>query len=248
MEEIIEEDEVKSKDSIKTVPTMNSVIEMSSKSRTLFSLSLFVINIISFLTGLYILYHNDYYLNPEYKFVNQISLYIFIIIYTLGMISALIFSFLFALIMKIIYYYKNNIKKSLNISNNNNSNLELIPNEEGHSPITSFIMKNKQNKIALIPFTLSYFIAFSIGIYLTALPYAFLLIYNLLQNDVLCTIFSFKLLYLFMVINLCAGLINFFVLIYLVFVKTRGNIRKMDYNIDNNNIENIRNEIRNAMK
>jgi H+/Cl- antiporter ClcA len=248
MEEIIEEDDVKSKDSIKTVPSVNSVIEMSSKSRTLFSLSLFVINIISFITGLYILYHNDYYLNPEYKFVNHISLYIFIIIYILGMISALIFSFLFALIMKIIYYYKNNIKKSLNISNNNNSNLELIPNEEGHSPITSFIMKNKQNKIALIPFTLSYFIAFSIGIYLTAFPYAFLLIYNLLQNDVLCTIFSFKLLYLFMVINLCAGLINFFVLIYLVFVKTRGNIRKMDYNIDNNNIENIRNEIRNAMK
>ena len=250
MEEIIEEDDEKSKDSNKTPPSLNSVIEMSSKSRTLFSVSLFVINIISFIIGVYILYHNDYYLNPEYKFVNQISLYIFIIIYTLGMISALIFSFLFALIMKIIYYYKNNNKRFLNISNNNNnnSNLELIANEEDHSQISSFIIKNKQNKIALIPFTLSYFIAFTIGIYLTALPYAFLLIYNLLQNDVLCTVFSFKLLYLFMLINLCAGLINFFVLIYLVFVKTRGNIRKMDYNIDNNNIENIRNEIRNAMK
>ena len=47
MEEIIEEDDEKSKDSNKTPPSLNSVIEMSSKSRTLFSVSLFVINIIS---------------------------------------------------------------------------------------------------------------------------------------------------------------------------------------------------------
>ena len=247
MKEILEEDEKSKKTDI---PSLNSVIEMSSKNRSLISLTLFSINIISFIFGVYILYHNDYYLNPEYKFVNQISLYVFIIIYTLGMLSALIFSFLFALIMKIIIHYKNNNKKSMNF-NNNNSNLELISNEEVHSsvhtPISSFILNNKQNEIALIPFTLSHFIVFTIGIYLIALPYAFLLITYLFQNEFFCKVFSFILLYLFVLINLCAGLINAIVLIYLVFVKKRGNIRKMEYNIDNKNIENIRNEIRNAM-
>ena len=248
MKEILEEDEKSKKTDI---PSLNSVIEMSSKNRSLISLTLFSINIISFIFGVYILYHNDYYLNPEYKFVNQISLYVFIIIYTLGMLSALIFSFLFALIMKIIIHYKNNNKKSMNF-NNNNSNLELISNEEVHSsvhtPISSFILNNKQNEIALIPFTLSHFIVFTIGIYLIALPYAFLLITYLFQNEFFCKVFSFILLYLFVLINLCAGLINAIVLIYLVFVKKRGNIRKMEYNIDNKNIENIRNEIRNAMQ
>ena len=248
MKEIIEEEDENSKNT--DIPSLNSLIEMSNKNRSLFSKTLFSINIISFIFGVYILYHNDYYLNPEYKFVNQISLYVFIIIYTLGMLSALILSFLFALIMKIIIHYKNNNKKSMNF-NNNNSNLELIANEElrssVHTPISSFIINNKQNEIALIPFTLSYFIAFTIGIYLIALPYSFLLISYLFQNEFLCKVFSFILLYLFMLINLFAGLINAVVLIYLVFVKKRGNIRKMDYNIDNKNIENIRNEIRNAM-
>ena len=247
MKEILEEDEKSKKTDI---PSLNSVIEMSRKNRSLISLTLFSINIISFIFGVYILYHNDYYLNPEYKFVNQISLYVFIIIYTLGMLSALIFSFLFALIMKIIIHYKNKNKKSMNF-NNNNSNLELISNEEVRSsvlsPISSFILNNKQNEIALIPFTLSHFIVFTIGIYLIALPYAFLLITYLFQNEFFCKVFSFILLYLFVLINLCAGLINAIVLIYLVFVKKRGNIRKMEYNIDNKNIENIRNEIRNAM-
>ena len=107
MKEIIEEEDDKSKNTDKSHPSLNSVIEISYKNRTLFSISIFIINIISFIFGVYILYHNDYYLNPEYKFVNHISLYIFIIIYTLGTIFALILSFLFALIMKLIQHYKN---------------------------------------------------------------------------------------------------------------------------------------------
>ena len=247
MKEIIEEEDEKSKNT--DIPSLNSVIEMNSKNRSLFSITLFSINVISFIFGVYILYHNDYYLNPEYKFVNQISLYIFIIIYTLGMLSSLILSFLFALIMKLIQHYKNKNKKYTNNNiNNNNSNIDLIPNEEVHSQISSFIINNKQNEIALIPFTLSYFIAFTIAIYLIALPYSLLLIFNLFYNEFLGKVFSFILLYLFVFINFCAGLINVIVLFYLVFVKKRGNIRKIDYNINNNNIESIRNEIRNAMK
>ena len=51
-----------------------------------------------------------------------------------------------------------------------------------------------------------------------------------------------------MIANLFAGLIMVLLLFYIVFGKKRINVRKKPYNIDNSNLENIRNEIRNAMK
>lgn len=243
MEEIIEEDE-KSKNSHGTKLTLDSVQEISKKNRTILSISLIIINIISFILGIYILYYNDYYLNPDFNFSNRISLYIFIIIYTLGMIFALIISFLFGLIVKFIYQYKNNN----NLEDiNNKSNEDLIKNKQEHGRISIFILNNKENDIALIPFSLSYFIVFTIGIYFIALPYAFILIIKLLQNDSLSKFYSFFLLYLFIFINLFAGLVIVLVLFYIVFMKKRENIRKREFTIDNSNIENIRNEIKNAM-
>lgn len=107
MEEILEEDD-KSKNTDKSKPSLDSIQELSYKKRKLFSLSLIILNIISFILGIYILYYKDYYLNPDFKFSNQTSLYIFIILYTSGMLTALFISFLFALIMKLIQNYTNN--------------------------------------------------------------------------------------------------------------------------------------------
>jgi hypothetical protein len=244
MEELLE-DEAKSKNTSKSKPSLDSIEEMSSKNRTFFRLTLITINIISFIIGIYILYNNNYYLNPDFKFSNYISLYFFIILYSFGMLSALILSFLFSLVLKIIYHYKNNNSKDNNI---NSSKIDLMENEQDHSQISIFILNDKQNEVALIPSTLSYFIITTIGLYFIALPFAFILMIKLFQNEFLRKIFSFLLLYIFMIINLIAGLIMVLVLFYMVFIKKRGNIRKLDYNIDNNIIENIRNEVRNAMK
>ena len=124
----------------------------------------------------------------------------------------------------------------------------MINSENEHTRLSIFVLNNKQNEIALIPFTFSYFIIFTIAIYFIALPYAFILLIKLFQNDFLCKVFSFFLLYLFLIINLFAGLIMVLVLFYIVFVKKRGNVRKQEYNIDNSNLDNIKNEIRNAMQ
>lgn len=245
MAEMVEEDN-KSKNTFKSKLSLDSVQEISRKNRALFSLSLILLNIISFILGIYILYNNDYYLNKEFKFSNQISLFIFIIIYTFGMLLALIISFIFALIIKVIYYYKN--KNNYPSETNDKSNCDLSSNEHENGRLSIFILSNKKNDVALIPFALSYFIIFTIGIYFIALPYALILIIKLFQNDYLSKVFSFFLLYLFMLVNFLAGLIMVMLLFYIVFMKKRENIRKPEYNIDNENINNIRNEIRNAMK
>ena len=248
MAEIIEEDE-KSKNTFKSKLSLDSVEEISNRTRSLLSLSLIIINLISIIIGIFILYNNNYYLNPDFKFSNQISLFIFIIIYTFGILFALIMSFLFSLIMKIIYYYKNSNNPVINNNDNdnNNNNNNLVDNEKKLGRISIFILNNQRNEIALIPFTLSYFIIFIICIYFIAFPYAIILMIKLLQNNFLRKVFSFILLYLFILINLLAGLIMDLALFYIVFVKKRGNIRKQEFNIDNSNIENIRNEIRIAM-
>ena len=239
------QDDNNSKYTNKSKPSFDSVQEMSSKNRALISLTLIIINIITFILGIYIIYNSDYYLNPDFKFSNRISLYIFIIIYASGMLSALIISFLFSLLVKLINKYSNN---NDSLDNNEKAKLDLINNENEHTRLSFFILNNKHNEIALIPFTLSYFIIFTIGIYFIGLPYSFILIIKLFQNDFLCKIFSFFLLYLFLMINLFACLMMVLVLFFIVFVNKRGNVRKAEYNIDNSNLDNIKSEIRNAMK
>ena len=112
MTEILEED-LKSKNSHKSKPSFDSVQEISSKNRYILSFSLIIINIFTFILGIYILYNNNYYLNPDYKFSNHISLYVFIIMYSSGMLSALIISFLFSLLLIMRLYINSKINISI---------------------------------------------------------------------------------------------------------------------------------------
>ena len=227
-------------------PSFDSIQEMSYRKEYYFRYSLIIINILSLITGIYILYNREFYLSKDYKFSNYNSLYIFIIAYTLGMISALILSFFIALIAKLIYFFKN---KKQNNPENDIPNINLFNNEEGpHSRISLFILDNRPNEVAIIPFTLSYFIALTIGLYFIALPYSFCLIINLLKNQFYSKFVTFFWLYFFLLINLIAGSIMIIVLFYMVFKKRSGSVRKMDYPVDNNNIENIREEVREAIK
>ena len=227
-------------------PSFDSIQEMSYRKEYYFRYSLIIINILSLITGIYILYNREFYLSKDYKFSNYNSLYIFIIAYTLGMISALILSFFIALIAKLIYFFKN---KKQNNPENDIPNRNLFNNEEGpHSRISLFILDNRPNEVAIIPFTLSYFIALTIGLYFIALPYSFCLIINLLKNQFYSKFVTFFWLYFFLLINLIAGSIMIIVLFYMVFKKRSGSVRKLEYPVDNNNIENIREEVREAIK
>lgn len=228
--------------------SLDSIQEISYRKEVYIRFSLILINIASLIIGIYILKNSEYFLNPDYKFTNYRSLYFFIITYSLGMISALFLSFLIALIVKLINFLKN---KKENIDNSTvaeSTDKNLINLEQEHTRISVFILNNKQNEIALIPFTLSYFIAITIGLYFIALPYSFCLIINLLKNEIYSKFTSFFWLYIFLIINFIAGLILILSLFYMVFAKRSGSVRKLEYKLDNENVEKIREEVRDAIK
>ena len=228
-------------------PSLDSIQEISRKKEYTIRISLILINVLSLFLGGYILKFRDHFLNPDYKFQNYRSLYFFVIIYTLGMILALFLSFLVALTVKIFYFFKKKENRSENSTIEVPSN-NLINNEQAHSRISTFVMNNQQNEIALIPFTLSSFLVISIGLYFISGPYSFFLLINLFRDKIYSNFFSFLWLYIFLGINFLAGLIMFLSLFYMVFAKRSGSVRKFEYPIENENIENIRNEVRDAIK
>ena len=226
-------------------PSLDSIQEISQNKEICIRRILILINIASLFIGGYILNFRDHFLNPDYKFKNYYALYFFIIAYTLGMILALILSFFTALIVKVIYFFKNkghSTEKSTIDTNNN-----LILDEQAHSRISVFVMTNKQNEIALFPFTFSYFLVFTIGIYFISLPYSFFLLINLFRDKTYSNVISFFWLYIFLGINLIAGLMMFISLCYMVCAKRSGSVRKFEYPIDNDNVEKIRNEVAEAI-
>jgi len=227
-------------------PSLDSIQEISQNKEICIRRILILINIASLFIGGYILNFRDHFLNPDYKFKNYYALYFFIIAYTLGMILALILSFFTALIVKVIYFFKNkghSTEKSTIDTNNN-----LILDEQAHSRISVFVMNNTQNEIAIIPFALSSSLVFIIGIYFISLPYSCLLLINLLRDKTYSDVISFSWIYIFLGINLVAGLMMFVSLFYMVFAKRSGSVRKFEFPIENENIENIRNEVRDAIK
>ena len=228
-------------------PSLDSIQEISHKKEIIIRISLIIINILSLFLGGYILTFRDHFLNPDYKFKNYRPLYFFIIIYTLGMILALFLSFLVALTVKIIYFFKKKQNRSENSTIEVPSN-NLINNEQAHSRISVFVMNNQQNEIALIPFTLSSFLVISIGLYFISAPYSFFLLINLLRDKIYSNFFSFLWLYIFLGINLIAGLIMLASLCYMVCANRSGSVRKFEFPIENENIENIRNEVKEAIK
>ena len=230
----------------KSRPSLDSIQEISHTKEISIRVSLILINIASLIIGGYILYYRDFYLNPDYKFKNYIALYIFIIIYTLGMISGLFLSFLIALIAKVISFFKN--KKEGSEKSTIDTNNNLINFEQAHSRISVFVMNNQQNDIALIPFTLSYLLVITLGLYFISMPYSFCLLINLIKDKTYSNFFSFLWLYIFLIINLIAGLMLILSIFYMVFAKRSGSVRKFEYPVDNENVENIRNEVRDAIK
>ena len=244
MEEMSPEDQRRS--TVHSRPSLDSIQEISYNKEKLIRTTLILINIISLIAGIYILAHREFYLSPDYKFDNYRSLYVFLVIYTLGMIVALFLSFIIAVIAKLISYFRNKGRNNLlsnNMQNENSSN-----NVQYRTRITDFILNNNQNDIAIIPFTLSYFIAITIGLYFIALPYSFCLIISLLKNESYSKFITFFFLFFFLIINLLAGSIMIITLFYMIFSKRSGSVRKFEYSIDNDNVNDIRAQVKDAIK
>ena len=203
---------------------------------------LIIINIISLILGCYIYQNQEYYINPEYKFEYNECLKIFIIIYSFGMFSTFIFSFILSLIIKVCVFI-------LNIFSKDSNNNKLINNKDRPPTENSFRYINSHSDgIALIPYTLTWFVVTTSIIYFLSLPYSIFLLIFLQKEKKYSSIRDFKILYSFLVINLIAGLILFYVILIVVFVKREGSFRKEKISIDENNFENLKEEVQNAMK
>ena len=222
--------------------SINSNPELKHNKIFYLRISLIVINIISAILGLYIYKYKNYYLNPEYNFDYYKCLIIFLIIYSLGMILSLLFAFLLAILIKICNFI-------LNLFSNNNNNNQLMQNSERPATENSIRYINaNSDDIAIIPYTMTWFVVLSAILYFFSLPYSIFLLIFMQKDKTYSILRNFQALYSFLVINLLAGLILFYVILIVVFVKREGSFRKKKLSIDDQNLQNLREEIKEAMQ
>ena len=215
--------------------SVNSNPELKEKKVYNLRLSLIIINIISAILGYYIYKNKDYYLSIEYKFEYYYYLLIFVILYSLGMIGALFFSFLLSIVIKICIIITN-------LFSNDKSN-SLTQENESENSINSY-----SNQFSILSYTFSFFIIFTSLIYLISLPYSIFLLFFMKKNKFYSNYKDFIHLYCFIIINSFAGLILSYVLLIVIFSKRKGSYRKHNFYIDYKKLNNIRNEVKEAMK
>ena len=223
----------------KKIRSSNSSINSNPeiKDKKILRISLIIINIISAFSGFYFFKYRQYYLSPEYNFEYYDSLLVYVITYSLGMIASLIFSVLFTSLIKICIY----------IINMFNEKKATLANNEQLSENSFRYINGNSNDVSFIPYTLTIFVVATMIIYFISLPYSIFLLIFMARNETYSKFKDFRLLYFFIIINTLAGLILFYVLLIIVFVKREGSFRKINYYIDDNNLDNLRNEIRGEM-
>ena len=221
--------------------SINSNPELKDNKVYYLRISLIIINIISAISGIYIFQNNNYYLSLDYKFEYINSLFIYLIMYSSGMVGSLLFSFFFSLLTKIIVLIINFFSKD--------NSKQLTKNEQQPQSENSYrYINSNANEFSMIPYMLTMFIICTCAIYLISLPYSIFLFMFLYKNKFYSSLNNFIMLYFFIIANAIAGLILFYILLVIIFVKRDGSFRQRNYNIDDENLNNLRNEIRGAMQ
>ena len=157
------------------------------------------------------------------------------------MLFTFVFAFILSLLIKIIVCIFNSFSKT-------NENKSLIKEERPPSENSIRYINANSDEISLIPYTLTWFIVTTSIIYFLSLPYTIFLFIFIHKNKVYSNMKDFRVLYSFLVINFIAGLIMFYVILIVIFVKREGSFRKRKFSIDDKNLENLKDEIRGAME
>ena len=224
-----------------SISSINSNPELRNNKIFYLRISLIIINLISAILGFYIYKDKDYYLKKEYNFEYYNYLFLFVFIYSLGMIFSLIISFILAIVIKAFFII-------LKLFSKNNDNNSLIKGERNPSENSIRYINSQADEISIIPYTLTLFVVITAVVYFFSLPYSIFLLIFLHNDKTYSSLSNFRKLYLFLVINLIAGLIMFYVILIIVFVKREGSLRKRRISIDDNNLQNIKDEIKEAMQ
>ena len=224
-----------------SLSSINSNPELMNNKIFYLRISLIIINIISAILGFLIYKEKEYYLRKEYNFEYNDHLLLFILIYSLGMILTLILAFVLAIIIKLFFII-------LKLCSKNNDDISLIKKERNPSENSISYINAQADEISIIPYTLTWFVVITAIIYFFSLPYSIFLLIFLHNDKTYSSLKNFRMLYSFLVINLIAGLIMFYVILIIIFVKREGSLRKRRISIDDNNLQNIKDEIKEAMQ
>ena len=222
--------------SVSSESSINSNPEFKQKKFYCLRISLIIINIISIILGFFICQNKEYYLSIDYKFDYFFFLFIFIILYSFGMISSLIISFLLFIIIKILIFI-------INFCSNISNSLKQKNKKESNKSINSY-----SNQISLLSYSFSLFIVITCIIYFISLPYSIFLLYFMNKNKFYSNYKVFLILYFFIIINAFSGLILLYVLLITIFSKRKGSVRKRQFFIDDNKLNKIEKEIKEAME
>ena len=224
-----------------TVDSIESAPEFQHK--TYLSKIIFSISLLSLIIGLFLLFNQSYYLNPQYNFAKLKLLYYYIIIYTFGLFGVLLIAFCLALLIKLI----NSIRKCIKSKkNDNDKEHNLVEEEESEDNFLTQMLENADN-ISMIPYTFTICVLLTIILYVIGFFISWYLICYLINNHIYTYFSQFFLLYFFIFINSVSGAILIFVSV--IFIKTRRNnsLRKLSFSFDEDNLISVYKEVKDAI-
>ena len=182
-------------------------------------------SIVCSIFGIFLLINKDYYFSNEYKFKYLNLLIIFVYVYTIGILSAIIISFFLSIFIFIILKIINCCKKK----KQNNMHLG-----------------NNIDEISFLNLCISISTLIIIFLYLLTLLYGIFLIIKMRKNINYKDYLKFFFLYSFIIINILLGLSLFIKFLKKLFTKQKTSNRVKHYKLEEEYLENIEKEINQA--
>ena len=182
-------------------------------------------SIVCSIFGIFLLINKDYYFSNDYNFKYLNLLIIFVYIYTIGILSAIIISFVLSIFIFIILKIINCCKKK----KQNNMHLG-----------------NNIDEISFLNLCISISTLIIIFLYLLTLLYGIFLIIKMRKNINYKDYLKFFFLYSFIIINILLGLSLFIKFLKKLFTKQKTSNRVKHYKLEEEYLENIEKEINQA--
>jgi hypothetical protein len=182
-------------------------------------------SIVCSIFGIFLLINKDYYFSNDYNFKYLNLLIIFVYVYTIGILSAIIISFVLSIFIFIILKIINCCKKK----KQNNMNLG-----------------NNIDELSFINLWISISTLIIIFLYLLTLLYGIFLIIKMRKNINYKDYLKFFFLYSFIIINILLGFSLFILFLKKLFTKQKNSNRVKHYKLEEEYLENIEKEINQA--
>lgn len=227
-----------------SIATVESIPELNQGPQLWFKIFFITTSLSSTILGTILLFNKNYYLPSYTEFAYMKYLLLFIYIYTLGSLSALIIGTvlggIIVFILNIIRLFQTKKDKhpTTKNQNNNNDNNQL-------SNRSSYSYLNRDDDISCITYSFVLFIIMDIVMYYIAVPWTILLIVKMINQ--LNYTKKFGLIYLFLVVNLGIGIVFISVSLFSIF-GSKVSLKKNKYIVFDEDVERVHKEVKEAYK